>query len=133
MYQERILICMPAPIIGIGLHSQFEQWGFKQIEYVMNVESAIESVSRQAPSLLIMDADWPDTENSYTLIQLLRREGKNIPVIFMSKIDGQTIEWKEQLQWLSPYQWLSKPCYTEDLWQAIESLLPNFDSSSQQG
>jgi DNA-binding response OmpR family regulator len=80
-----------------------------------------------------MDADWLDTGNSYTLIQLLRREGKNIPVIFMSKIDGQTVEWKEKLQWLSPYRWLSKPCHIEELWQAVESLLPNINRSSQQG
>jgi hypothetical protein len=46
MYQERILICMPAPIIGIGLQVQFDNWGFEQTEHIIDVERAMESVSR---------------------------------------------------------------------------------------
>jgi hypothetical protein len=58
MYQERILIFMPAPIIGIGLQVQFDNWGFKQIELVPNVEKAMDSITRYTPTLLVMDADW---------------------------------------------------------------------------
>jgi two-component SAPR family response regulator len=80
-----------------------------------------------------MDADCLVTEESFRLIQLVRRDSNSIPIIFISKHTGQPIEWKEQLQWLTPYRWLSKPCHIADLWQAVESLLPTISSSSQQG
>jgi DNA-binding response OmpR family regulator len=117
----------------MGLHVQFDTWGFEQIEQVEEVGKAIESVERHTPSLLVLDADWPNTEQTFRLIQLVRRNSKNIPVIFLSKHDGETLGWEAQLQWLSPYRWLSKPCHIEDLWQAVVSLLPNSESSSQQG
>jgi DNA-binding NtrC family response regulator len=133
MYQQRILIYMPAPIIGIGLQVQFDNWGFKQIEHVMDVEKAMDSVTRYIPALLVMDADWLNREESLRLIQLVRRESESIPVILISKYDGQALVWKEQLQWLSSYRWIPKPCHIDDLLQAVISLLPNFESSSQQG
>jgi DNA-binding response OmpR family regulator len=133
MYQERILICMPAPIIGIGLQVQFDTWGFEQIEHVIDVEKGMESVRRHSPSLLILDADRSNTEKSFFLIQLLRRESKRIPVIFISNYNEQTLGWEEQLQWLSHYRWLAKPCHIDDLWQAVVSLLPNIGSASQHG
>jgi CheY-like chemotaxis protein len=133
MYQQRILIYMPAPIIGIGLQVQFDNWGFKQIEHVMDVEKAMDSVTRYIPALLVMDADWLNREESLRLIQLLRRESKRIPVIFISNYNEQTLGWEEQLQWLSHYRWLAKPCHIDDLWQAVVSLLPNIGSCSQQG
>jgi two-component SAPR family response regulator len=133
MYQQRILIYMPAPIIGIGLHVQFDNWGFKQIEHVMDVEMAMDSVTRYTPALLVMDADWLNREESFRLIQLVRKECESIPIIFISKYDEQALGGKEQLQWLSPYKWLPKPCQIDDLWQAVVGLLPNIESSSQQG
>jgi two-component SAPR family response regulator len=63
----------------------------------------------------------------------VRRDSKSIPIVFISKHDEQILGWKEQLQWLTPYKWLPKPCHTEHLWQAVINLLPNIDSSSQQG
>lgn len=85
---------MPAPIIGIGLGIQFENWGYEHIEHVRNVQSAMESLSRHTPSLLVIDADWPDTQESFRLIQRLRAGSKTIPVIFISK-HNQTPDWKD--------------------------------------
>ncbi len=135
MYQQRILLCMPSLIIGKGLQVQFDNWGFEQSELVLDIEKAMESVRRHTPILLVLDANWPDTEQTFTLIQQVRRNNTNIPVIFLSKHDEQTLGWAAQLQWLrlSPYKWLSKPCHIEDLWQAVKSMLPNMGSSSQQG
>ena len=124
---------MPAPIIGVGLQVQFDNWGFKQIELILDVEGAMESVRRHTPTLLVLDADWPNTEQTFTLIQQVRRNNTNIPVIFLSKHDGKTLGWVAQLQWLTPFRWLSKPCHIEELWQALQSLVPNINSSSRQG
>jgi CheY-like chemotaxis protein len=133
MYQQPILICMPSLIIGKGLQVQFDNWGFKQIELVLDIEKAMESVRRHTPALLVLDADWPNTLQTFTLIQQVRRNNTNIPVIFLSKHDEETLGWAAQLQWLSPFRWLSKPCYIEDLWQAVQSLVPNMDRSYGQG
>jgi CheY-like chemotaxis protein len=133
MYQQPILICMPALIIGKGLQVQFESWGFKQIELVLDIEKAMESLRRHTPALLVLDADWPNTDQTFTLIQQVRRNNTNIPVIFLSKHEGETLGWAAQLQWLRPFRWLSKPCHIEDLWQAVQSLMPHINSSSGQG
>jgi DNA-binding response OmpR family regulator len=133
MYQQRILICVHGPILGIGLQVQFYNWGFKQIELVDEVEKAMESVQSHTPTLLVLDAGWPNPEQTFALLQQVRRNNTNIPVIFISKHDGKTLGWEEQLQWLSPYRWLSKPPHIEDLWQAVQSLLPNISSFSGQG
>jgi DNA-binding response OmpR family regulator len=133
MYQQRILICMPAPIIGIGLQVQFYNWGFTQVDLVLDIEKAMESVQSHTPTLLVLDAGWPNTEQTFTLIQQVRRNNTNIPVIFLSKHDEQTLGWAAQLQWLSPYRWLSKPPHIEDVWQAVQSLVPNINRSSGQG
>ena len=133
MYQQPILICMPALIIGEGLQVQFDYWGFKQIELALTIEKAMESLRRHAPTLLVLDADWPNTEQTFRLIQQVRRNNTNIPVIFLSKHDGETLGWAAQLQWLSPFRWLSKPCHIEELWQAVHSLVPHIDRSSGQG
>jgi hypothetical protein len=69
MYQQPILICMPSLIIGKGLQVQFDNWGFKQIELVLDIEKAMESVRRHTPALLVLDADWPNTLQTFTLIQ----------------------------------------------------------------
>jgi DNA-binding response OmpR family regulator len=133
MYQQPILICMPGLILGKGLQVQFNDWGFEQIELVLAIEKAMESVRRHTPTLLVLDADWPDTEQTFTLIQQVRRNNTTIPVIFLSMHEGETLGWAAQLQWLSPFRWLSKPCHIEDLWQAVQSLVPTMDRSSGQG
>lgn len=124
---------MPAAIIGIGLQVQFQSWSFEQIEQVATVEKAMESVERHTPSLLVLDADWIDTEQTFRLIQQVRRNSQSIPVIFLSEQDGKALGWEAQLQWLAPFRWLSKPCHIEDLWQAVISLLPAISNSTQQG
>ncbi len=94
MYQQPILICMPSHIIGKGLQIQFDNWGFKQIELVLDIEKAMESVRRHTPTLLVLDADWPNTQLTFTLIQQVRRNNTNIPVIFLSKHEGETLGWQ---------------------------------------
>jgi DNA-binding response OmpR family regulator len=133
MYQQRILICVPAPIISSGLSVQFLGWGFEQIEYVRDLKSAIDIVNNHPPALLVLDPDSPDTQLSFSLIQQVRKNRINIPVIFISRHAIQSLAWQDQLQWLEPYKWLSKPCHIEDLWQAVITLLPHTSSSSQQG
>jgi DNA-binding response OmpR family regulator len=116
-----ILIVTDEPIFSFGLRVQFQKWGFSRVEITDTSELALQSLRKQAYSLIILDKKFTAVQE-YGILESIAGL-MSVPIIQLSALTGRAGTTATNRNANSHHTRLPKPCQIEDLQAAVEHLL----------
>jgi two-component system response regulator AtoC len=119
MARKRILICDDQETIRRSLGEALGDDGY-DIEEAADGTTALESVRRETPDLLLLDLKLPDT-TGVEVLRTIRGEGRDVPVILMTAY-GDTPTAVEAMK-LGAYDFVQKPYTLLDMKTKVASAL----------
>jgi two-component SAPR family response regulator len=111
----QILVVEDEPIIGMLIEDMLIEIGYKNIEAVVSIDSALKFLADARPDFAILDVNLNGTQ-SYPIAALLK--SREIPFVFVSGYDAATLDAA-----YADVQILQKPFRIGDLDSAIDEAL----------
>lgn len=119
MKRPVILFIDDDPVIQKLLKTHMQRSKFNSL-HALSGQSSLEVVDANHVDLIVLDIDMPQMDGFETL-QNLRKKGNNIPVIFLSCLDGENLKTKG-LE-LGADDYIVKPCSIAELTARIDAVL----------
>lgn len=119
MKRPVILFIDDDPVIQKLLSTHMQRSKFTTL-HALSGQSALEIVDDNQVDLIVLDIDMPQMDGFQTL-QNLRKKGNNIPVIFLSCLNGENLKTKG-LE-LGADDYIVKPCSIAELTARIDAVL----------
>ena len=126
MANKNILIVEDERVIAMDIQMRLERMGYQVCGTVTHFDQVIETVSGRKPDLVLMDIRIQGEKDGIDTA-LVIYEHYQIPVVFLTA-HGDTATFKLSLK-ARPFGFLTKPFKDEDLKNAIELALTNFQIS----
>lgn len=127
MSQLKVLVVEDEMVIAMDLTDKLEEMGYEVLETVASYDEAILALNRAKPDIAILDIQLEGKKTGIDLGEYLRTEHQ-IPFIYLtSNADKRTMNDAKATQ---PFAFLRKPFQHDDLYNAIEIAVHNFQSIS---
>lgn len=129
---HRILAIAPDPTLLQSLQTEAPRWGY-YLDTATDLTSARQQLLAQIPDAIILDLDFPDTQNTgLTFLTQIKRLGST-PVLILNQQDGlsnspsKTLRDRITVARLGADAYLQKPASVSDVFRVINRLLHRFD------
>lgn len=127
MSQLKVLVVEDEMVIAMDLTDKLEEMGYEVLDTVSSYDDALTILSKEEPDIAILDIQLEGSKTGIDLGEFLKQEN-NIPFIYLtSNADKRTLNEAKATQ---PYAFLRKPFQQDDLYNAIEIAVHNFQSLS---
>lgn len=127
MYTERILIVEDEPVVALDLQHTLEDMGHEVVSISECFESAIESVIKHSPTLVMMDIHLQGKIDGIEACEAIYH-GWNIPVVFLTAyVDEKTVG---RAALCRPFGYLMKPYHNKELYAALQVARSRHDSEA---
>jgi len=125
----KILIIEDEAIIAESLFQLLSLLEYEPLEPVDNVDSAIDLLRKEQPSLMLLDMNLKGGRSGTEILSFLKEEKKNIPfIVITARGDINSINAVRQYK---PSAFLVKPFMRETLFASIELALPAEPSGTE--
>ena len=129
---HRILAIAPDPTLLQSLQTEAPSWGY-YLDTATDLTSARQQLLTQTPDAIILDLDFPDTQNTgLTFLTQIKRLGST-PVLILTQQDGlsnspsKTLRDRITVARLGADAYLQKFASPSDIWRVVNRLLHRFD------
>jgi DNA-binding response OmpR family regulator len=129
---HRILAIAPDPTLLQSLQTEAPRWGY-YLDTATDFTSARQQLLAHSPDAIILDLDFPDTQNTgLTFLTQIKRLGST-PVLILNQQDGlsnspsKTLRDRITVARLGADAYLQKPASVSDVFRVINRLLHRFD------
>lgn len=117
MQTERILIVEDEPVVALDLQQTLEEMGHEVVAISHNFESAVESVIRDNPSMIMMDINLKGDIDGIEACDVIY-QGWQLPVIFLTAyVDEKTVK---RAAASGPFGYIIKPYQKKELYASLQ-------------
>lgn len=127
MFTERILIVEDEPVVALDLQHTLEEMGHEVVSISECFESAIESVIKHSPTLVMMDIHLQGKIDGIEACDAIYH-GWKIPVVFLTAyVDEKTVNRAAACR---PFGYLMKPYHSKELYATLQVARSRHDSEA---